>query len=68
MVVCFAVIAQFNSNICMKIFHHMSHEFDNQFCLIGYGIFREFFFTFYSKGIVYLTGFDRAHQVQDQQV
>ena len=30
MVVCFAVIIQFNSNICMKISHHMSHEFDKE--------------------------------------
>ena len=41
MVVCFAVIVQFNSNVCVKISHHMSHEFDNQFYVIGYGIYRE---------------------------
>ena len=36
MVVCFAVIVQFNSNICMKILQHMSQEFDNRFYFIGY--------------------------------
>ena len=34
MVICFSVIVQFNSNISMKILHHMSYKFDNRFLML----------------------------------
>ena len=53
MVVCFAVIVQFNSIICMKILQHMSHKFKNRFYFIGNGIFRGIIFLHFTLKVLF---------------